>query len=74
MTAVYLERFDPARNMARFYRVEIRPTLFGEWAVIRQWGRIGTHGQAREEWFSSIHEAQIVQASRIARKQRRGYR
>ena len=33
---------DPARNMARFYTMALQPTLFGEWALLREWGRIGS--------------------------------
>jgi predicted DNA-binding WGR domain protein len=73
LKAVHLERRDAARNMDRFYRVWITPTLFGEWAVVSQWGRIGTHGRAREDWVPSLPEAQAVQARRVARKRRRGY-
>ena len=38
--------------MRRFYRVAIERTLFGEWALVREWGRIGnTGGQRLEAWF-----------------------
>src|SRR2546430_13587584 len=33
-----LERRDPARNMARFYVLTIEPTLFGDTALVREWG------------------------------------
>jgi predicted DNA-binding WGR domain protein len=29
MTAVTLHRIDPARNMRRFYRLDLQPDLFG---------------------------------------------
>lgn len=29
MLALTLHRIDPARNMARFYRLDIQPNLFG---------------------------------------------
>lgn len=33
---VYLERREPALNMARFYAVTVNPTLFpGEWVLVR---------------------------------------
>jgi hypothetical protein len=35
----FLTRTDPTRNINRFYVVDITPTLFGEWAVLREWGR-----------------------------------
>lgn len=73
MLAVYMERSDDTRNLARFYQVDIQPTLFGEWAVVSQWGRIGTHGRTQQDWFTSLREAQAAQARRVERKRRRGY-
>jgi predicted DNA-binding WGR domain protein len=46
MRPVYLERIDAARGMARFYAIRIAPTLFGDWAIVYHWGRIGTAGQS----------------------------
>ena len=42
---IHLTRIDPARNMARFYTMALQPTLFGEWAPLREWGRIGSAGR-----------------------------
>lgn len=70
---VYLERIDPAAAMARFYRVAVVPTLFGSWAVVREWGRIGQGGTVREEAFDT--EADAVQSvdAHVLRKRRGGY-
>jgi predicted DNA-binding WGR domain protein len=57
MNLAYLERVDPARIMLRFYAIRIAPTLFGEWAVVREWGRIGSRGRERQSWFGSAGEA-----------------
>ena len=38
MTAVTLHRVDPARNMRRFYQLDVQPDLFGAWGVVREWG------------------------------------
>ena len=73
MPVVYMERSDHTRNLARFYQVEIQPTLFGGWAMICRWGRIGTYGRAQQEWFPSLPEAKAAQARSVARKLRRGY-
>ena len=35
MSAITLHRIDAARNMHRYYRLDVQPDLFGEW------GRIG---------------------------------
>ncbi|WP_425291569.1 WGR domain-containing protein [Aminobacter anthyllidis] len=37
--------------MRRFYGLTLQPTLFGGVSVIRNWGRIGTNGQATIETF-----------------------
>ena len=73
MPAEYMERSDHTRNLARFYQVEIQPTLFGEWAVVSRWGRIGTYGRIQQDWFPSLPEARTAQAHRVAVKRRRGY-
>jgi predicted DNA-binding WGR domain protein len=70
----YLQKVDPDQNMRRFYRATVAPTLFGEWALIREWGRIGSpRGQRMEEWFNV--EAKALDAMRylISTKQRKGY-
>jgi predicted DNA-binding WGR domain protein len=38
---ITLYRTDDAQNIHRFYHLRIEQTRFGEWALIRQWGRIG---------------------------------
>jgi predicted DNA-binding WGR domain protein len=74
MGDVSLRRIDPEKNMARFYAVGIEPTLFGEWAVVRNWGRIGARGRSLETWFSE-HAPALACADRFeAAKRRRGYR
>ncbi len=47
MSAVTLRHIDQARNMARFYRLDMQPDLFGGWSFIREWGRIGRGGTVR---------------------------
>lgn len=47
MSDVYLTRVDASQNMARYYRMTVQPTLFGEWSVVREWGRLGRGGQVR---------------------------
>jgi predicted DNA-binding WGR domain protein len=42
-----LERRDSHRNLARFYVLAIEPTLLGDSALVREWGRIGTLGRRR---------------------------
>lgn len=73
MTSIHLERREPARNRLRFYAITVTRTLFGSWAVIREWGRIGQPGTVRETWFAT--EAAAIEAGEKVRqrKERRGY-
>lgn len=67
------ERREPSRSLARFYRLEVAPTLFGEWSLRRIWGRIGTEGRARLETYPTRADA-LDAAARIERlRHRRGY-
>ena len=47
MSAVILHRIDHAKNMHRYYRLDVQPNLFGEWSLVREWGRIGQAGRYR---------------------------
>jgi predicted DNA-binding WGR domain protein len=72
-SSLLLARRDPSQNMARFYRIEITPDLFGGVVLIRNWGRIGHHGQERRHWFADLPDAQREQQLWLRRKLRRGY-
>ncbi len=71
---VVLHRIDVSRNMARFYAMHLTPTLFGEIAVVRNWGRIGGQGRVRSDIFTSPEEARTAVERLHAQKSRRGYR
>jgi predicted DNA-binding WGR domain protein len=73
MSAITLHRTDPARNMCRFYRLDVQPDLFGEWCVVREWGRIGQSGQMRVVPYSTMTEAQTALEQQRRIKERRGY-
>lgn len=73
MTSVYLTHIDPARNMARFYTMNVQPTLFGECSLVREWGRIGKGGQVRETNHPNPQEAQAFAHRIIRQKLRKGY-
>jgi len=57
MTPLRLERCKPARNIQRFYAITVTRTLFGTWAMVREWGRIGQRGTVRETWFETEGQA-----------------
>ena len=74
MSAIRLVRIDPAVNMRRFYRLDLQPNLFGEWAVVTEWGRIGSGGQVRNTPYPSREAAEIAIGRQRAVKERRGYK
>lgn len=74
MTDVYLTRVNASQNMARYYRMTIQPTLFGDWSVVREWGRIGRSGQIRVVTHPSEREAAEAMTTIERQKVRRGYR
>jgi predicted DNA-binding WGR domain protein len=73
MSAVILYRVEPARNMHRFYRLDVQRDLFGLWLVVREWGRIGCRGQLRTSSFISAGEAYTVLDRHRRAKEKRGY-
>ncbi|WP_166146274.1 WGR domain-containing protein [Methylosinus sp. RM1] len=48
MSAIVLRRIDAEKNIARYYRIDMQPNLFGGWSFIREWGRIGRSEQVRQ--------------------------
>ncbi|MBD3849140.1 MULTISPECIES: WGR domain-containing protein [Bosea] len=70
---ILLERIDPAQNMARYYVLSIEPTLFGDSALVREWGRIGSSGQRRSELFQQPNDAHLALDTWLKRKRQRGY-
>ena len=69
----YLEKRQPAKNVARFYRMSVMPNLFGEWTLYREWGRIGQGGQVRMDWFEDENQAVAALVTLEASKRQRGY-
>ena len=74
MSCQLLHRVDPDLKMARFYRVEVLPDLFGEVIVERRWGRIGGRGQCRAASYATTSLAEAAASRLIGAKERRGYR
>lgn len=73
MHSVTLYRIDPARNMQRFYRLDIQPDLFGNQCLIREWGRIGRGGQVRSIPYPTGDEVQAAFREQQGTKERKGY-
>lgn len=71
---IHLHRMDPARNMARFYRLSSMPSLFGDICIVREWGRIGRRGRTRIDLYAREAEAAAARLALEQSKRRRGYR
>ena len=70
---VILERVDPAKNVARYYVLSVEPTLLARETLVCRWGRMGSAGRQRLEFFDSEGAAALALETWLARKRRRGY-
>lgn len=71
---MHLTKTDPAENLARYYRMEIMRGLFGDWGLVREWGRIGrSSGQCRTDWFDDEADAKDARFALHMQKAQRGY-
>lgn len=73
MTAVHLRRIDKARNMRRFYLIDVQPDLFGGVLLVKEYGRIGTRGRLVDESYDNEALAVDAMQRQAERKRRRGY-
>jgi len=69
-----LERTDRRTNMARYYVLSVEETLFGDAALLREWGRIRTRDRRRLDLYADRRQAREHLSTWLARKQRHGYR
>lgn len=70
---IMLYRTDPARNMQRWYYLDIQPDLFGSHCLIKEWGRMGHSGQFRSIPYPTKNEAQAAFYKQREAKERKGY-
>lgn len=70
---VHLTRVDLSCNMRRFYSLALATSLFGDPGVERRWGRIGTGGQSRTDWYEEATEAERAFHALARAKRRQGY-
>lgn len=68
-----LKRIDVSINARRFYRMELVKGLFGDWSLVREWGRVGQAGQVRIDWFETEYAAKRARFELHMKKARRGY-
>jgi predicted DNA-binding WGR domain protein len=69
----FFTRTDPAKKIDRFYLVRLAPTLFGEWTLLREWGRSGSPGTMRLTSFEQFDQAQQAETRAIKRRLGHGY-
>jgi len=70
---VFFTRIDPAKNVARFWLSIVTPTLLGGWALVREWGRIGSPGRMESRTFEREEEALRTEQRGIRRRELHGY-
>ena len=73
MNHIYLERHDPDNNMHRFYQLFVTPGMLDDWSLVREWGRAGSPGTVRKDWFTTEEEALIAGKKLREAKQKKGY-
>jgi predicted DNA-binding WGR domain protein len=67
-------KIDRERDRHRWYVISWGPTLFGNWAVVRSWGRVGTNwAQCKSETFEKGETARAEADAQARRRLRRGY-
>ncbi|MCP4781235.1 MAG: WGR domain-containing protein [Hyphomicrobium sp.] len=74
MSTMHLRRINPDRNMARFYAMSVQPNLFGQWSLLREWGRIGSAGRLVTGDFACEHQAAAAMAKHLKAKLSKGYK
>ena len=70
---IVLYRINQTQNMHRFYRLDVQRDLFGQWCLMRQWGRIGRAGRSSITVYGSPDEANQSLNTIRSRKAKRGY-
>ena len=73
MIRIYLVKHDPEKNMPRFYQMFVTPGLFDDWSLVREWGRVGSSGTVRKDWFNTEAEAIIAGEKLREAKCKKGY-
>jgi predicted DNA-binding WGR domain protein len=71
--SLVLRRVDPEHAVARYYSLLIERDLFDNITLVRQWGRIGTHGRELVEEHATLDDALKAMDALAQAKRRRGY-
>lgn len=73
MMQIFMRKTKPDLNMDRYYAISITVGLFGDHGVQRHWGRRGTRGQYRLDWYASKKDAKTAANKLANTKLSRGY-
>ena len=73
MNRIYLEYHDDLENKHRFYQLFVLPTLFDDWSLVREWGRIGSPGTVKKDWFETQALADLAFQKISQEKLNKGY-
>lgn len=73
MNHIYLERHDQDKNVHRFYQMYVTPGIFDNWSLVREWGRVGSPGTVRKDWFDTEEEAITARQTLYDAKRKKGY-
>jgi predicted DNA-binding WGR domain protein len=74
MNSIYMERHDTENNIHRFYQMFVIPGIFDDWSLVKKWGRVGSPGTVRKEWFTTEQEAELASRQLSNKKIKKGYR
>ncbi len=70
---IRFERVVPEKNCYRDYEITIARDLFGKWAVVACWGRVGCFHQRKAKCFTSRDDAAKLAGRVASRRLSRGY-
>lgn len=69
------EKRVPEKGQARYYQLTLQQDLWGDWVLLRAWGRIGHHPSRVVQTFVANQQAADALAVQIHRTRlRHGYR
>jgi predicted DNA-binding WGR domain protein len=69
----YFTSVDAGANRQRFYVLTWQPTLFGDGALVKTWGRLGTEGRSQAVFWGEREHAQPLIDRLLRRRQQHHY-
>jgi predicted DNA-binding WGR domain protein len=70
----FFTRIDQAKRISRFWLSHVTPTLFGGWALLREWGRIGSPGTISMRTYDDERAALKAEQQGVRKRERHGYK